>query len=177
MLARAKWQQRTKPGQMRWRQAELQAIIYLLIIVNSRLAEILRQQGQLQQVIDICEHQWKSAYESDISESAVVGWLLGIWGEILAELNDLDRAIDQAKKGVKLTARGGDVFYEVMSNLKLVRVLFSRGDITGVEDVIQAMENTAREHDMPLWALCHLSAWQGRVWLVQGKLGGRIPMG
>ena len=105
-----------------------------------------------------------------ISESAVVGWLLGIWGEVLAELNDLDRAIDQAKEGIKLTARGGDVFYEVTSNLKLVRVLFSRGDITGVEDVIQAMENTAREHDMPLWALCQLLAWQGRLWLAQGKL-------
>jgi LuxR family maltose regulon positive regulatory protein len=85
---------------------------YLLMIVNLRLAEILRQQGKLQQVIDICERQLKGADESGISESAVVGWLLGIWGEVLAELNNLDRAIDQAKKGVKLTARGGDVLHE-----------------------------------------------------------------
>jgi LuxR family maltose regulon positive regulatory protein len=144
--------------------------IYILIIVNLRLAEILRQQGKLQQVIDICERQLKRADESGISDAAVVGWLFGVWGEVLAELNDLDRAIDQAKKGAKLTARGGDVLYEVMSNLCLVRVLFSSGHITGAEDVIQSMENTAREYDMPLWAFLQLSAWQVRIWLAQGKL-------
>jgi LuxR family maltose regulon positive regulatory protein len=143
---------------------------YILMIVNLRLAEILRQQGKLQQVIDICERQLKRADQSGMSESAVVGWLLGIWGEVLAELDNLDRAIDQAKKGVKLTARGGDMLYEVWSNLCLVRVLFSSGDITGAEDVIQSMENTAREHDMPLWALLQLSAWHVRIWLAQGKL-------
>jgi LuxR family maltose regulon positive regulatory protein len=139
------------------------------MIVNLRLAEILRQQGKLQQVIDICERQLKRADESGISESVVVGWLLGIWGEVLAELNNLDRAIDQAKKGVKLTARGGDVVHIGSSNLCLVRVLFSSGDITGAEDVIQSMENTAREYDMPLWTLLQLSAWQVRIWLAQGN--------
>jgi LuxR family maltose regulon positive regulatory protein len=32
------------------------------------------------------------------------------------------------------------------------------------------MQNTARKHDMPLEALLQLSAWQARIWLVQGKL-------
>ena len=143
---------------------------YILLIVNLRLAEILRQQGKLQQVIDICEHQLKRADESGMSESGVVGWLLGIWGEVLAESNNLDKAIEQAKKGVKLTARGRDMTYIGWSNLCLVRVLFSSGDITGAEDVIQSMENTAREQDMPLEALLQLSAWQVRIWLAQGKL-------
>ena len=140
------------------------------MIVNLRLAEILRQQGKLQQVIDICERQLKRADESGIAESVVVGWLLGIWGEVLAELNDLDRALDQAKKGVKLSARGGDVVHIGSSNLCLVRVLFSSGDKTGAEEVIKSMENTAREYDMPLWTLLQLSAWQVRIWLAQGKL-------
>jgi LuxR family maltose regulon positive regulatory protein len=142
----------------------------ILMIVNLRLVEILRQQGKLQQVIDICERQLKRADESGIAESVVVGWLLGIWGEVLAELNDLDRALDQAKKGVKLTARGGDVMHIGSSNLCLVRVLFSSGDKTGAEEVIKSMENTAREYDMPLWTLLQLSAWQVRIWLAQGKL-------
>ena len=143
---------------------------YLLMIVNSRLAEILRQQGKLQQVIDICERQWKSACEIGISESVVVGWLLGIWGEVLAELNNLDKAIDQVKKGVKLTASGGDVLHEVMTNLCLVRVLFSRGDITGAQGIIQSIENSADKYDIPHRALLQLSAWQVRIWLAQGKL-------
>ena len=142
----------------------------VLMIVNLRLVEILRQQGKLQQVIDICERQLRKADESGISESVVVGWLLAIWGEVLAELDDLDQALDQAKKGIKLTARGGDVVHIGSSNLCLVRVLFSSGDITGAEEVIQSMENTAREYDMPLWTLLQLSAWQVRIWLAQGKL-------
>jgi LuxR family maltose regulon positive regulatory protein len=143
---------------------------YIFIVVNLRLAEILRQQGKLQQVIGICEHMMKKADESGISETPLVGLLLGIWGEVLAEINDLDRAIDLTKKGVKLTARGGDVWYNVLSNLYLVRVLFSSGDIPGVEDVIHSMENTARESVLYLLALHQLSAWQARSWLVKGKL-------
>ncbi|MBV7331847.1 AAA family ATPase [Chloroflexi bacterium TSY] len=144
--------------------------IYALMIVNLSLAEALRQQGKLQQVIESCERQLKRADESAISESALVGWLFGIWGEVLAELNHLDRAIDQAKKGVKLTARGKDVMYIALSNLYLVRVLFSSGDITGAEDVIQSMENAIREYDLPHKISLQLSTWQVRIWLAHGKL-------
>jgi LuxR family maltose regulon positive regulatory protein len=143
---------------------------YILLIVNLRLAEILRQQGKLQQVIDICERQLKRADESGMSESAVAGWSLGIWGEVLAELNHLDRAMDQATKGAELTARGGDMTMIGWSNLCLVRILFSSGDLTGAEDVIQSMESTARERELPREALLGLPAWQVRIWLAQGKL-------
>ena len=143
--------------------------IYILLIVNLSLAEILREQGKLQQVIDICERQLKRADNGGILESALVGWLFGIWGEVLAELNDLDKAINQAKKGAMLAARDKDVMHIASSNLCLVRVLFSSGDLTGAEDVIQSMENAAREHDLPIRALRQLSAWQVRIWLAQGK--------
>jgi LuxR family maltose regulon positive regulatory protein len=130
----------------------------------------LRQQGKLRQVIDICERQLKMANQSGISESSLVGWLLGIRGEVLAEFNDLERAIDQAKKGVKLATLGGDVIHIASSNLNLVRVLFSSGDIAGAQDVIQSMEDLADEYDLPFSALLELSAWQVRIWLAQGKL-------
>jgi len=39
----------------------------------------------------------------------VVGWLLAILGEGLEEFNNLERAIDQTKKGIELTWRGRDV--------------------------------------------------------------------
>ena len=144
--------------------------IYIFITVNLRLAEILRQQGKLQQVIDICDHMMRKAEESGISETPQVGLLLGIWGEVLAEINDLDRAIDLTKKGVKLTECGGDVWYNVLSNLYLVRVLFSSGDIPGAEDVIHSVQNIAHETNLYHFALHQLSAWKARSWLVQGKL-------
>jgi ATP/maltotriose-dependent transcriptional regulator MalT len=143
---------------------------YLLMIANLRLAETLRQQGKLQQVIDICEQQMQSADKSGISKTVVVGWLLAIWGEVLAEFNDLEKAVDLAKKGVELTERGRDVAMIGWSNLCLVRVLFSRGDLTGAEEVIQKIERIAQEYDMPLWIPIQLSAWKARIWQEQGKL-------
>ena len=56
------------------------------------------------------------------------GWVLAIWGELLAELNDLDRAVHQALKGVNLAERGSrDVAFFGWSSLYLLRVLFSSG--------------------------------------------------
>lgn len=143
---------------------------YLLMIVNLRLAEILRQQGKLQQVEQVCVRQLRSAEENGISEWTIVGWLFGIWGEVLAELNNLDGAKDRATKGVELATRGGDLLYEIMSKLCLVRALFSCRDLNGAEEVIQSMENTSLDYDMPLWALVQLSAWRARIWLALGRI-------
>jgi LuxR family maltose regulon positive regulatory protein len=147
---------------------------YLLMIASLRLAETLRQQGKLQQVIEICEQQMQSAKDSGISESVVAGWLLGIWGETLAEFNDLDAAEDKAKKGVELTGRGRDVAMIGWSSLCLLRALISRGDLTGAEEAIQKLENIAREHDMPIWIPIQLSAWQALLWLKQDRLESAI---
>ena len=110
---------------------------YYLTIVYLDLAETLRQQGRLREVVDICERRLKIAEESGFAESELVGWLLGIWGEALAELNDLDKALDLAEKGAKLGARGLEVLYEVYSNLYLVRVLLTSGKISSAEEVIE----------------------------------------
>jgi LuxR family maltose regulon positive regulatory protein len=142
----------------------------LLMIVNLRLAEILRQQGELQQVIDICQCQLAMAEESGISEASVVGWLLGIWGEVLAELNQLDRATELSKRGAELSTHGGDLLYEVMNTLCLVRVLFSSGNMADAQVVIDAMKNLAQENALPHWASSQLLAWQARLWLARGNL-------
>jgi LuxR family transcriptional regulator, maltose regulon positive regulatory protein len=144
--------------------------IYVQLIVNLNLAENLRQQGKLHQVVEICERQMQIADEKGISEAGVVGWLAGIWGEALAEVNVLGKAYDHAAKGVKLTAGSGDVTYIVMSNLYLIRILFSQGDTPGAENVVRSLENTTSDYVLPAWAMLQLSAWKSRIWLEQGKL-------
>ncbi|MCK5200612.1 MAG: hypothetical protein KAR21_19790, partial [Spirochaetales bacterium] len=56
------------------------------------------------------------------------------------------------------------------SYLCLTRVLFSRKDLTGAEEIIRKMENIAREHDLPSWITNIMTAWQARIWLAQGKM-------
>jgi LuxR family maltose regulon positive regulatory protein len=144
--------------------------IYLFILANLKVAVTLRQQGRLQRVIEICQQQMQLANESGLSQTVVAGWLLAIWGEVLAELNDLDGAIQQAKKGVELTERGNEVVMIGWSYLCLIRVLFTRGDMINAEELIQKMEKIAREYHVPPWITNQMAAWQARIWLAQDKL-------
>lgn len=143
---------------------------YMLIIAHLTLAETLRQQGKLQQVLSICSHHSMKANESGLSQSALVGWLLGIWSEVLAEMNDLDTAIKYAQKGAKLATDGGDTLYQVKSNLYLTQVLFSGGHQSEAQKTIRLMLDSAQNGDIPRWALHQASAWQVRLWLAEGNI-------
>jgi len=144
--------------------------IYLNVIVNQKLLVVLRQRGQLQQTIEVCQQLMQYANESGISETVMVGNLLANWGEVLAEKNDLDGAIELVRKGVGLTESGRDVGILGWSYLCLARVLFSKGDLTGAEEIIQNVEVIARESTAPLWVTNHLAAWKVRIWLAHDKL-------
>jgi LuxR family maltose regulon positive regulatory protein len=146
--------------------------IFLFLTANVNLAVTLRQQGRLQQTLEICQQQLQLANESEMSQSVVVGWLLTIWGEVLAELNDLDGAIDKARKGVELTERSGDKIVVMLceSYLCLIRVLYSMGNMADAEEIIQKLENIARKSDVPNKVTSMIAAWQARIWLAQDKL-------
>jgi len=153
-----------------WEASKAAGNIYMILIASLKFAVTLRQQGQLQRVLEICRQQLQLANESGVSQTAVVGWLLAIWGEVLAELNDLDGAIHQAKKGTDLTECGRDVAMIGWSYLCLMRVLFARRDMAGAEEINRKMGNIAREHHVPPWITNLMAAWQARIWLAQDKL-------
>jgi LuxR family maltose regulon positive regulatory protein len=52
----------------------------------------------------------------------------------------------------------------------LVRVLFTRGEMAGAEEIFQKMEKIGRELNVPPWVTNVLNTWQGRIWVAQGKL-------
>jgi LuxR family maltose regulon positive regulatory protein len=144
--------------------------IYMILIASMKLAVTMRQQGQLHRVVEICQQQYQLANESGLSQTVVVGWLLAIWGEVLAELNDLEGGIHQAKNGTELTGRGRDIAMIGWSNLCLMRILFSRGELAAAEEIIKKTENIAREYYVPPWITSLMAAWQARVRLAQDKL-------
>ena len=143
---------------------------YYLIAANLKLAMTLRTLGQLHRTVEVCQQQLQLAETSGMSHGSLVGLLFAIWGEVLAELNDLDGAMHRVQRGVELTERGGDLAMLGWSYHCLMRVLFSRGDATGAEKVVQKMETIARESAVPLWFTNYVAAWQTRFWLAQGKL-------
>ena len=144
---------------------------FLVIYSHVNLAITLRQQGRLEQVLEICQQQMQFATEKRMRQTGVVGWLSSIWGEALAEVNNLDEALDRAQRGVELTENFGDIMMLGWSNPSLIRVLFSRGDLTGANEIIQKMGKIGRGKDLPPWITSTKEAWQTQIWLAQGKMG------
>jgi LuxR family maltose regulon positive regulatory protein len=144
---------------------------YLYLFNSAKLALNLKFQGRLQQVQELCQQRVRLANQSGMSQTAVVGWLFAIWGETLAEMNDLDRALDLVRKAMELTERGGDVTMLGWSYLSLTRVLFSKGDIAGAEAIVHRLDKVARESMVPTWIVDLNAAWQSRIWLAQKELG------
>jgi LuxR family maltose regulon positive regulatory protein len=143
---------------------------YLILYASLRLVLTLRDLGRLSQAIEICQQQSELANESGLSQTVVVGWLTTLWGEVLAERNELDRALQLVLKGVELTERGKGVAVLCASYLCLMRVLFSRGEMDNAKEIIQKVNSITLEHDVPPWTTNQMAAWQGRIWLAQDRL-------
>ncbi len=143
---------------------------YLFLYNSAKLALNLKAQGQLLQVQELCRQRVRFADENRMSQTAVVGWILGIWGAVLAEINNLDEGLALVEKSIILTEPSGDGSMLGWSCLYLTRILFSKGDMDGAEEVIQKMDKIARESIVPIWIMHQNAAWQSRIWLVQDKL-------
>jgi len=143
---------------------------YYLIAANLTLAMALRVLGQLHRTIEVCQQQLQLAETSGLSQVELVGLVHAIWGEVLAELNDLDGAIHQVQRGLELTERGGDLAILRWSYQCLMRVLFSRGDAAAAKKVVQKMEIIAQESDVAHWFTNSVTAWQMRFFLAQDDL-------
>jgi LuxR family maltose regulon positive regulatory protein len=142
---------------------------YFALIANLKVATTLRALGRLQETIALCEEQLALADELGLSSTAVAGCLQAQWGEVLAERNDLDDAVRRAQAGAKLT-EGGDLALFGFSHLCLAKVQFSRGDLVAAEETVQALENAAREHDLPPMITQPTAAWRVSLWLAHGRL-------
>ena len=144
--------------------------IYYVMLASMKLAITLRSQGKLRQTMEICEQQIQVANEYGFSQTSLVGLLLAIWGEVLAEKNDLDGAERQAKKGSDLTEGAVDLALLGWSYMSRVRILFSKGDLAGVDEILEKVESIARKSNLPPWIVNQMKGWQARIWLAQSNL-------
>ncbi len=143
---------------------------YMILIASMKLAVSLRQQGQLERVIEICKQQLQLANQSGLSQTGVAGWIMAIWGEALAELNDLDGAIQHAKTAEELTRHGRDLGMIGWTYVCLTRIFYSTGNMAGAQEIVRKMEIIGQDSHVPPWITGLMSAWQVRIWLAQGKL-------
>ena len=152
------------------KKSEAAGNIVVILMASSRLAISLRDRGRLDKVREICEQKMQFAAQHGWSQTAVAGFLLGVWGEVLAETNDLDGALNKSRKGVELTERGGGLAMLCWTYLSLIRVLFSRGDIAGAQEIVLQMEKRIGNYSVPSLMLNSIEAWQVRIWLAKNQL-------
>ncbi|MBI9046269.1 MAG: hypothetical protein JEZ06_17375 [Anaerolineaceae bacterium] len=141
----------------------------VLLMTNLNLAETLWQQGQIKAVVEICERQMQFATDHDLAETPIIGWLLGLWGIALAEMSQIEQALDLTRKGAELAENGQDMFHINQSYLCRVRVLFLARDMAGAETILQELRQFGQNSMLPLWVTSQVAGWQARIWLAQEK--------
>jgi LuxR family maltose regulon positive regulatory protein len=140
------------------------------LLAHLKVAITLREQGRLQRTIELCQEQLEFASRSGLMHASVPGGFQEIWGEVLAELGDLEGALDLVTRGMEAAERGGESLVTGWGYLCLTRVLYSRGDMAGVMAVARKVERSTRDSQTPPWIAAEVAAWKARSWLAQGKL-------
>ncbi|MCB0006662.1 MAG: hypothetical protein KDE04_09415, partial [Anaerolineales bacterium] len=143
---------------------------YMILYASLRLAVTLRDLGRLAEALAICQQQLAKAESQGLAETALVGWLYTLWAEILAEKNELDRALKLAQQGVALTERGRDMTLLGSSYLCLLRVLFSAGRWPEALALIDRANGAAPVRQLSPWIRVQLAAWRARIWLRQEQV-------
>lgn len=147
---------------------------YYAILAGIKVAITLRSQGRLQQTIAICEDVIRLADECGLLRTSVVGLAYVLKGEVLAELNDLEEAVRQARRGIGLVTRGFDLTLIGWGYLSMMRIYFSSEDVDGIRAIRQEMESLEQDSTLPPWVKSPIEAWQVRVWLAQGDLQAAV---
>jgi LuxR family maltose regulon positive regulatory protein len=140
------------------------------LLAHLKVAITLREQGRLQRTIELCREQFEFANRSGLMLASVSGGFLAIWGEVLAELGDLEGALDLVTRGMESAERDGESLVAGWGYLCLTRVLYSRGDMAGVIAIARKVERSARESRIPPWIAAEVATWKARTWLAQAKL-------
>jgi LuxR family maltose regulon positive regulatory protein len=145
---------------------------YFALIESGKFAITLKENGQLQEALQLSQEQPRIAEELGLSESALVGSLYFALGEILAETGDLTEALANAKKGMMFDERSSYLpVWRCWGYFSYMRILLSFSNYSEIEVIIQKLRSLAMEPHTPDWIASQADIWQTRVWLAQEKLG------
>ena len=139
----------------------------VLFICN--LAEAQFVQGKLRQAIETCERALRLGTVDDEHITGVgFAWLE--LGKLLHQQDDLEAAERHLLKSQELLGRAG-IAKSFGSGLALMaQVRQAQGDDKGAQAAIEQAMQMAQQDNIPRLSIL-VSAYQARIWLVQGQLG------
>ena len=143
---------------------------YLGLLAGTKLAVAQKNQGHLRSVAELCQQLISLATVSDETHTEMTGKVYAIWGDILCEWDELERAEAMLQKAVDLCKQEGNVAAIGLSHLYLLRVLLARGNTQAMEDALRYLEELEQETSMPVWIHKSIVAWKSWVWVNEGRL-------
>ena len=136
---------------------------------GANLAVTLRQQGKLNEVLELCENLIKDAEDKKLSNTTVVGWLQTIKAEVLAEFNNIDEAEKIALKGVA-TAENFKIFGVVLKcRLLLIRIYFSKGKYSEINQILQLIKDETVGFGVTGHMKSQIDFWRARMSISQNN--------
>ena len=144
--------------------------INLYLVANFWLVVSLKYSGQLPRAVDLCKQLLRVINEEKLTHTTIEGGLFGVLGEVLYELNEIDEALNYAKKGLILLEQGHYVGYSGWAYFCLLKILSAKQDFPGIKESIRKIEKLEQISDVPSWITHRTEAWKARIWLMNGKL-------
>ena len=142
---------------------------FLYLMSGANLAVTLRQQGKLNEVLELCENLIKDAEDKKLSNTTVVGWLQTIKAEVLAEFNNIDEAEKIALKGVA-TAENFKIFGVVLKcRLLLIRIYFSKGKYSEINQILQLIKDETVGFGVTGHIKSQIDSWRARMSISQSN--------
>lgn len=123
---------------------------WLVLASSTRLASLQRGLGRLRESADYCRQQLQMAEGENGLPVARAAWMYALSG-ILCEQDELDGALDYARKSCELSERAGYLFLTAGAYRSLVKVLLARGETAAAEDAMSRLERHLGAAELPGW--------------------------
>jgi LuxR family maltose regulon positive regulatory protein len=149
---------------------------YITLVSQLNLARLQTQRGRLRRASEILRQALRLADEKGMLGLPVAGLLSAELGSILIEQNELGEAMGLLEKGAELIERGEDITALEMTRAFMVRGLYTKGDIGGAMDLIQEMEQVARQADVGPWLAHWIAALKLQVYVGRGDLAAAAQL-
>jgi LuxR family maltose regulon positive regulatory protein len=143
--------------------------VYLYLINRLWVTIALKYAGRLPEAMSLCRQLLNEINDKSLTFNVAAVHVWGTWGELLYELNALDEAHRYAKKGVELLEQGHDVSHLGHRYCCLAKILCSKEDLAGAEEIVSKMDRLSRSSVIPPWVTTQIKAVKARIYLMKGN--------
>jgi len=144
--------------------------IHLVIVVNSNLANILVEQGQLHQAASIYSETLQMASRPDGQKSLIAGRVYAELSQVSYEWNRLETATQQVLQSIALCRQWGNMDQLAVGYVMLARLAHVQGYPEKEQEAIYLAEQLANEHHLLPGYSTLVKYVLARLWLAQGNM-------